>query len=140
MEPVRETERGKCKQGYIIQTTEELRLYRIRRWDGQGTFVEELVASQPLFTQVLAMKRVKHSKDGWAQDFLFLITKDMRMQLLHFNRDQQKLEIVSSFKVDTEIMGGGISGVGGSATNRQPKEVLYISYDKNLQTVVVLLD
>jgi len=140
MEPVRETERGKCKQGYIIQTTEELRLYRIRRWDGQGTFVEELVASQPLFTQVLAMKRVKHSKDGWAQDFLFLITKDMRMQLLHFNRDQQKLEIVSSFKVDTEIMGGGISGVGGSSSNRQPKEVLYISYDKNLQTVVVLFD
>ena len=140
MEPVRETERGKCKQGYIIQTTEELRLYRIRRWDGQGTFVEELVASQPLFTQVLAMKRVKHSKDGWAQDFLFLIAKDMRMQLLHFNRDQQKLEIVSSFKVDTEIMGGGISGVGGSSTNRQPKEVLYISYDKNLQTVVFLFD
>ena len=140
MEPVRETERGKCKQGYIIQTTEELRLYRIRRWDGQGTFVEELVASQPLFTQVLAMKRVKHSKDGWAQDFLFLITKDMRMQLLHFNRDQQKLEIVSSFKVDTEIMGGGISGVGGSSSNRHPKEVLYISYDKNLQTVVVLFD
>jgi hypothetical protein len=140
MEPVRETERGACKQGYIIQTTEELRLYRIRRWDGQGTFVEELVASQPLFTQVLAMKRVKHSKDGWAQDFLFLITKDMRMQLLHFNRDQQKLEIVSSFKVDTEIMGGGISGVGGSSSNRQPKEVLYISYDKNLQTVVVLFD
>ena len=140
MEPVRETERGTCKQGYIIQTTEELRLYRIRRWDGQGTLEEELVASQPLFTQVLAMKRVKHSKDGWAQDFLFMITKDMRMQLLHFNRDQQKLEIVSSFKVDTEIMGGGISGVGGSSTNRQPKEVLYISYDKNLQTVVFLFD
>lgn len=69
MEPVREIQRGKCKQGYIIQTTDELRLYRIKRWegrpDGQGTFEEELVATQPLFTQVLAIKRVKHSKDGW---------------------------------------------------------------------------
>jgi hypothetical protein len=133
MEPVRETQRGKSKQGYIIQTTDELRLYRIKRWEGlpngQGTFEEELIATQPLFTQVLAIKRVKHSKDGWMQDFLFMITKDMKMHLLHFNRDQQKLEIVSSFKVDTEIMGGGISGVGASSTNRQPKEVLYISYD-----------
>ena len=93
MEPVRETERGTCKQGYIIQTTEELRLYRIRLWDGQGTFVEQLVASQPLITQVLASKRVKHSKDRLVQDFLFILTKDMMMQLLHFNRDQQKQEI-----------------------------------------------
>lgn len=69
-----------------------------------------------------------------------MITKDMKMHLLHFNRDQEKLEIVSSFKVDTEIMGGGISGVGASSTNRQPKEVLYISYDQQLQTVVVVFD
>jgi len=39
---------------------------------------------------------------------------------------------MSSFKIDTEIMGGGMSGVGSQSSNKQLKEVVYISYDENL--------
>ena len=40
------------KQAYIIQTTDELRLYQILQVpepDGQGTFQDRLIATQPIF-------------------------------------------------------------------------------------------
>jgi hypothetical protein len=66
-----------------------------------------------------------------------MLTKDMKMNLLHFNRDQQKLEIVSTYKVDTDIMAGGMTG-NPNAQSISIKEVVYISYDQDLQTIIVV--
>jgi len=51
-----------------------------------------------------------------------MMTSDLKMNILHFNRSSQQLEIISSYKVDVHIMGGGGSG-------KSLKEVSFISYD-----------
>ncbi len=69
-----------------------------------------------------------------------MITRDLKMHLIHFNKDKQKLEIISSYKIDTEILGGGMSGLGVSSgsSGKQLKEIIYITYDINLQTVIIV--
>ena len=61
------------------------------------------------------------------------------MQLLHYNHDQSKLQMISTYKVDTDIMGGGMNALGApNSQGRELKEVLYISYDTELQTMVIV--
>jgi hypothetical protein len=61
-----------------------------------------------------------------------MITKELKMHLLHYNRSQKNLEIISTYKIDKDIMGG--AGVAGG---KLLKEVSYIGYDERLKTLVI---
>lgn len=50
-------------------------------------------------------------KGDLQQDFLFMMTIDLKMHLLHFNRSTQNLEIISTYKIDMHIL-GGLAGAG----------------------------
>ena len=64
------------------------------------------------------------------QDFLFMMTKDLKMQLLHFNSSEIKLDTISTYKIDTSIL--------GAAGPKLLKEVSHISYHPNIKTIVIL--
>jgi hypothetical protein len=63
-------------------------------------------------------------------DLVFMINKDLKLQLGHYNRTERRLEVISTFQIDMQIMGG--------ASGRQLKEIVYIKYDKLTQTVVAV--
>lgn len=60
---------------------------------------------------------------------LFMMTKDLSMSLIHFNKTLGKLEVVSTYKIDPSI----ITGQG-----RQLTEVTYITYDRASQTLIAV--
>ena len=59
-----------------------------------------------------------------------MITKDLKMSILHFNHTLQELEIVSTYTIDKQILGG--------SNGKQLKEVAYLTYDKGLQTLLIV--
>lgn len=59
-----------------------------------------------------------------------MITKDLKMSILHFNHTLQELEIVSTYTIDKQILGG--------SNGKQLKEVAYLTYDTGLQTVLIV--
>ena len=83
------------RQSYVLQTTDDLQLYEIR---SHGE--HHLISTQPLYTEVKALKRLKCQKDGWKQDFLFMLTKELKLHILHFNKSKAQLEIISTYKID----------------------------------------
>jgi hypothetical protein len=60
-----------------------------------------------------------------------MMTEDLKMQVLHFNKVKSELEIISLFCIDKQILGGGKS-------LKQLREVIYTSYDKTTQTMIVV--
>lgn len=60
------------------------------------------------------------------KDFIFMMTKDLKLHLLHFNQTLQTVEVISSFQIDMQFGGKG------------PKEVLHISYDYKTRVIVVV--
>ncbi len=52
------------------------------------------------------------------------------MSVLHFNHASQKLETISSYTIDKQIIGG--------ANGKQLKEVAYISFDSSTKTMVIV--
>jgi hypothetical protein len=74
-------------------------------------FSENLICTQPVYVPILALKRIRVNRGSIQQDFLFMMTSDLKLHLLHFNRSKQILEIISTYKIDMQIM-GGFSGAG----------------------------
>lgn len=62
-----------------------------------------------------------------------MMQNDLKMHIIDFNENEQKLEIVSTFKLDQSIVGGGPLNGG-----KQLKEVSYVSFDRNLKTIVIV--
>lgn len=77
----------------------------------------------------MALKKVKYlSNNNMIHTFLFMLTKELKLHILHFNKSE--LEIISTYKIDMHLMGG--------AGGRQLKEVLYTTYDRAKMTIVVV--
>lgn len=75
-------------------------------------FSETLICTQPVYVPILALKRIRFTLRGnIQQEFLFMMTQDLKLHLLHFNRSKQILEIISTYKLDMHIM-AGFSGAG----------------------------
>ena len=60
------------------------------------------------------------------KDLLFMMTKDLKLHLLHFNQGVQALEVISTFQIDMQFGG------------KDQKEVLHISYDHRTRVIVAL--
>ncbi len=112
------------KQSLILQYPHELAIYQVH----QDRITH--LYSHPIFTQILALKKIKHIKDCnedlLRKDFLFMMTKDLKLTLLHFNQSQQTIEIISTIQIDMQFGGNG------------QKEVLHISYDSRTRVIVVV--
>jgi hypothetical protein len=59
-----------------------------------------------------------------------MITRELKMSVLHFNPKRQMLEVVSTYSIDRQILGG--------AHGKQLKEIAYMTYDQELRTMVIV--
>jgi len=76
-------------------TVNEIKLLRLNDVED-----ETLVCSQPLYSQVLETGRLRWVAQGQKMDFIFMITRELKMSVLHFSQKNQQLEVVSSYSID----------------------------------------
>jgi hypothetical protein len=109
LRPVDLNKPSRNRQAYIIQTPDDMRLFAL---SDTKEFSENLIFTQPVYSPILALKRIRVTlRGGIQQDFLFMMTVDLKLHLLHFNRSKQILEIISTYKIDMHII-AGFSGAG----------------------------
>ena len=118
----------KMESEYIVQTVNAIELHKIKK---EGV-KDQVICRQPIYNELIALKKIKliDEEKQIRQDFLFMMTKDLKMHILHFNSNERVLEIISTYKIDPSIL--------GASTSKLLKEISYISYYQNLRSLVIL--